>query len=113
MFLENLSQLQECPPPERGKESKAFELISNSRAKKKKRQQSITVRLQAAADRQSSAFIRACCPTCIDSHPVDLPLASARSSVERGGKKRESSQIDSRERRGGGLGWGEVSYATE
>lgn len=88
LFLENLSQLQECPPPERGKESKAFELISNSRAKKKKkRQQSITVRLQAAADRQSSAFIRACCPTCIDSHPVDLPLASARSSVERGGKK--------------------------
>lgn len=35
LFLENLSQLQECPPPERGKESKAFELISNSRAKKK------------------------------------------------------------------------------
>lgn len=45
------------------------------------------MRLQATVDRQSSAFIRACCPTCIDSHPVDLPLAVARSSVEEREKK--------------------------
>lgn len=32
------------------------------------------------------AFIRACCPTCIDSHPVDLPLAAAKIIGGEGGE---------------------------